>query len=116
MWDRSDVVGWLEEALERSGGTHTVEDVYKEVQDGRAQIWTGAKSVVVTVLHDLPQVRIFRVWLAGGDLGEILQHLGLADELARSWGCGRIEIEGRKGWSRVLTGYREVGVILRKDV
>lgn len=103
----------MEPALD---GTHTLDDVYDEVAAGRAQFWPFANSAVVTVVNVSPRARTLRIWLAGGELGELLAALARADEYARYRLCDRIEIDGRKGWARVMEGYQESRVVLTKEV
>ena len=102
----------LEPALERCGGT--LDDVQAALDSGHAQLWELGDSAVVTQVCD--GGRTLRVWLAGGNLDKLRRGLPVLDEVAREFGCSRIEIEGRKGWARVLTGYRVDRVFLVKEV
>lgn len=51
------------------------------------------------------------VWLAGGDLADILRLKPGIEAWARAQGCERVTINGRHGWARVLRrwGYVRVG-------
>lgn len=114
----SEVRGWLEGALAHDGNTHTIADVVDEIRAGRAYLWYGPRSAVVTRVHDLPRAKELRIWLAGGDLDELLEQLDLADLVAKRLGCSRVVVEGRKGWGRVMRdkGYKETAVILSKEL
>lgn len=88
-------------------GSYTMADVEAEILAGRAQLWVLGSSAVVTQVSEFPRRRTLRIWLAGGDLGEIAQSTGYLEEVAESMGCDRIEVDGRKGWGSILTGFKE---------
>lgn len=96
--------------------THTIEDVEDELRANRAQLWELGNSSLITVVAEYPRCRVLRVWLAGGQLDEFVGGLGVLDDLARELDCTRIEIEGRKGWARILTDYKAERVVLTKEV
>lgn len=53
---------------------------------------------------------------AGEEMPRWLNLIDRIEEFARSEGCGRVRICGRKGWRRVLDGYRKRYVILDKEL
>lgn len=110
-WERC--APYIADALE---GAYTLEDVYREIEEGRAQFWPMRRSAVVTRIHRYPRGRVLRIWIAGGDLDELLGYLPAVDNYAREQDCNRVEIEGRKGWAKVLPGYRETKVVLTKEI
>ena len=110
-WERCKC--YLEAALD---GTYTLEDVWHEIEQRNAQFWPLTRSAVVTQIIRHPQCKVLRIWLAGGELDELLRFVSAADNYAREQGCARVEIDGRKGWSRVLPGYDIERVTLTKDV
>lgn len=110
-WDRCK--GYLEPALD---GTHTLEDVYDDLCANRAQLWPFPNGAVVTQVHDTPQLRVLRIWLAGGRLDEFRGHFAFLEEIAHEWKCDRIEIDGRAGWGRVMDGFERKRVVYTKDV
>lgn len=96
---------------------YTLDDVKTEIDNDRARFWPLTRSAVVTQILEYPRCKVLRVWLAGGDLDELRWALATAGEdYARDRGCSHIEIDGRKGWSRVLSGYLEKRVVLMKAV
>lgn len=111
---------WIEAALERQR-LYSFRDVVELVMERRAQLWPGEASAMVTQLEDYPRGRrVIQSWLAGGDLGEIVdrQRPQIEDQ-ARAWGCHAAMIEGgRKGWDRELRGhgYDFCGVTLFKEL
>ena len=104
----------LEPALD---GSFTLADVEELIRaDPNVVFWPLKRSAVVTEILHYPALRSCRVWLAGGDLDELLHFLPALDNYARSEGCTRIELDGRKGWHRVLEGYEFQRVTLTKDL
>jgi hypothetical protein len=62
---------------------------------------------------------VLQLWLAGGDLGEIVNELvPRAEAWGREQGCDRVWIMGRDGWRRVLraSGYGAASTLLTKDL
>ena len=94
----------------------TVEDLRRDVDEGRAAVWRGERSAVF-VRKDGP---ICEVAPAAGDLAEIIE---VGRPAIEAWAfeneCTAIHIQaGRAGWVRALApyGYEEVAVILRKKM
>lgn len=104
---------WLERALD---GTYAIQDVWTDVWAGRAQFWPLERSAAVTRIHDYPQASVLRIWLAGGEMDDLLANMWRLEEFARETGCKAIELEGRKGWERVMPDFRLVSVTLRRDI
>ena len=113
-WNRCSA--WLEAALYYSNGTHTIDDVLETVQRGDAQFWHYPDAAVVTEIMDYPQKRVLRYWLAGGNLKPLLKVEPSIRHWSQLWGCVGIEIIGRKGWHKVLKGFKQTGIILAKDM
>jgi len=106
---------YIEDALEYAGGSHTLQDVMLAVNEGKAQFFPLDKSAIVTEIVDYPQKAMCRIWLAGGDLDELMEAEAAISEWAKTLGCSGMEIIGRRGWSRKLESYRESAVVLMKD-
>lgn len=94
---------WLEAALADPAPVTTMSDVVRAIEAGEARLWAGERSAMVTHVCDYPSgVRALEFWLAGGELGEILDGLTQVEAWARLSGCHQMHINGRPGWSRVL--------------
>ena len=106
---------YIEDALEYAGGSHTLQDVMLAVAEGKAQFFPLDKSAIVTEIVDYPQKAMCRIWLAGGDLDELLEAEAAIAAWAKTLGCSGMEIIGRRGWSRQLKDYRQSAVVLMKD-
>jgi hypothetical protein len=110
---------WIDAALEHAGRTHALADVEALVRDGDAQFWPGRASALVTEIHEFPRLRSLHLWLAGGDLGELVTVLRpCAEKWACGEGCTRTTIIGRPGWARALApeGYRPAATVLFKEI
>mgnify|MGYP003625766792 CR=1 FL=1 len=102
----SDTVGpyreLLESALERSGGTHTYEDVLDAIILGDMFFWPAEKSCMVTEIVQYPRLRALHVFLAAGDLDEIRGMESSLISFAKSIKCSALSMSGRKGWAKAL--------------
>lgn len=92
----------LERALGVAGNTHTPEDVAQAVRDGRMQAWTEGESLVVTEVLQFPQANALNVFLAVGNLDEVMTIQPRIEAFGREHGCKVLRMEGRKGWRKVL--------------
>ena len=63
---------WIEAALEYSGGTHEFEDVAKGIVEGRMQLWPSPRGCIVTEIVIYPRKRVLNLFLAGGELDQIV--------------------------------------------
>lgn len=120
-WSRA--APYLSEALKYCGATHTIDDVKEQWMAGRVHLWLGERCAAATETVNFPQVRVFRVWLAGGDITEMQQMRAGLEAFARASLCSRIEFMGRmtrrsrqlNGW-RKSSGYEPAWVQLCKDL
>ena len=111
---------WLKAALDRSGEeTHTRDHVWQLIADGRAQLWPMADAAMITEIICYPTgVKHVRGWLSGGDLEQIRAAMPHVEGWAKTQGCTRVIIDGRKGWQRALSdqGYALTAVSLKKEL
>lgn len=113
-WAR--LVPHISEALKYSNKSHDISDVWDAVKRGKAQFFPLENSVIVTEIVDYPNQSVCRIWLAGGDLDELMEAEKSVCKWAEELGCTGMEIIGRKGWSRKLTDYKEASVVLVKEI
>lgn len=108
---------WIEGALEYSGGTHTFEDVCASILQGRMQLWPAPKGCAVTEIVAYPRKQVLHVFLAGGEMQQILDMIESAVAWGKAQGCSSMTIAGRHGWRRVLEkhGYAPVMTVLEKE-
>lgn len=100
-------------------GLQTVDDAMEAVSNDEAQLWAGEKSVMVTQVTNYSQSRLGSIWLAGGDLDELVETmLPQFEAWAKENGCDAVALAGRKGWQRVLRelGYETRAYVMRKPL
>ena len=109
---------WIEAALEYSGGTHEWSDIVEGIHSLRYQFWPAEKGCAVTEIIMFPKKKIFHVFLAGGEMDQIVDMNDSAAQFAKAQGCDGMSIAGRKGWSRVLKneGWTESFTTLAKEL
>jgi len=93
---------WIEDALEYADGSHTFEDIVREVLLGRMHLWYGDNGCAVTEFVVYPRKKVIHVFLAGGDMQQILDFEESAAAWGKANGCTGMTIAGRRGWSKVL--------------
>ena len=116
-WDRCGP--WISAALRYTGEppTHTLDDVLQAVRKGQMQFWPAERSAAVTEIAVYPRVVAVRIFLAGGDLEDLRGvEARIADWAKTIIRAQRIEICGRAGWQRALTGYRAASTWLCKEI
>lgn len=108
----------LQQALDRAGNLHSLDDVRERVAEGHAQMWAGRLSVMITEVLDYPRYKVLNVWLAAGDLNEITRAGKQLDKFAELVGAKAIHMNGRLGWQRVLKehGYTVTAVELMRTL
>jgi hypothetical protein len=109
---------WIEAALEYSGGTHEWSDIVEGIHSLRYQFWPAERGCAVTEIIMFPKKKIFHVFLAGGEMDQIVDMNDSAAQFAKAQGCDGMSIAGRKGWSRVLKneGWTESFTTLAKEL
>jgi len=108
---------WIENALVYSGGTHDFADIVRGVMSGHMQLWQGESGCAVTEITVYPKRKILHVFLAGGDMEQILDFEESAITFAKLNGCDALSLAGRKGWARVHKdrGWKEAHVTMIKE-
>ena len=112
---------WIAAALRHEGGGYRIEDVQAGIEDGRFQFWPGAACALVTERLVSPRKTSLNVWLAGGDLRELMRMRPTLEAWARTQGCSEARgggVAARRGWGRVLraAGYRPRWTIYTKSL
>ena len=94
-------------ALPYTGHAYTVDDVRDLVRTGRAFLWPGVRSAVVTQVVEYPRVKELYFFLAAGDLGEVERLYQIILAWGRAQGCTRAAFVGRAGWQRTFLTKKE---------
>lgn len=93
---------YIEAALEYTGGTHDLIDIYEGLYKGTMQLWPAEKSCLVTEIITYPKMRVLNIFLGGGDLTEILSMHEDVIRWAKDQGCTALNMTGRFGWKKPL--------------
>lgn len=102
----------LEKALDLAGRTHEISDVVEAIRAGRMQCFSSDKAFVVTEIASYPRKKHMNVFLAVGELADVMSLQPQIAAFAREHGCKALVMSGRRGWSSVLPhhGWSPVGV------
>lgn len=116
--DMDQIRKWIADALEYSGGTHTVDDVIDGIVSGHMQLWPAPRGCAVTEIVSYPRKKVLHVFLAAGEMDQIVDMLESAKDWGRQQGCDAFTIAGRKGWKRVLAkhGFNETFTVLETSL
>lgn len=90
----------IEAALKYTHGSHTFDDVCELVAQGKLQFWPGPHSVIMTEILQFPRYRAVNFFLAGGVMEELMAMEPRVLDWAKTQGCTRAVLSGRKGWER----------------
>ena len=86
----------LNKALARSG-THTWDDMCDLLNDGKCQLFSNERGVAVTEIIQTPRRRLFRWWLAAGELESVMDLQPTLTTFAEKHGCELMVAAGRPG-------------------
>jgi hypothetical protein len=100
----------------------TTDQVYEAIKDKKAQVWGMVDGGVVTVIW-ITRIEKARdlyglVWIAAGQGLEkgLPLFLSETERWFKEMGCKEVRLLGRRGWKRVLPGYEESRIELRKKL
>jgi hypothetical protein len=97
-------------------------DIEADILAGRSLLWIAwngrtVEAAAATILINSGIGKVCIITVCGG--ADMKRWLPLIDQIeiyARAEGCKRIRIFGRKGWLRVLEGYKEKHIIMDKEL
>ena len=109
--------GWIEDALDVGGKTHSFKDIVDGVLCGTMQLWEGEKGCAITEIVVYPNKKVLHVFLAGGELEQITDMEGDAVKWAKAQGCEGMSLSGRFGWKKILNeyGWKPQQLVLTKE-
>ena len=109
----------LQKALDLGGEAYTIQDIEDMIATGKAQMWPGETSVIVTEIIQYPRAKHLHLFLAGGNLDELESMLPEIIEWGKTQGCNRVSLSGRRGWERSFLremGFKPTLVIMEKEL
>ena len=90
----------IEKAATVLNGTHTADDIRAGIENCEYHLWPGERSFVLTQIIIYPRKKALHIFLAGGDLSEIMPRKQQMEDWARVQGCNLLQAVGRKGWDK----------------
>jgi len=90
----------------------TRKDLEKGIENNTYQLFKDDNCSLVTASH----LKTLRIGIAGGKLESIIKITEKVEKYAKNRQYDNIEIVGRAGWEKVLSGYKKEKVILRKEI
>ena len=111
----------LRKAIERTG-LNDFADIESALFTGSQLLWMAVseghiEAAVTTQLVKAGDVKAcIIVACSGEESGRWLHLIGGIEKYAKDEGASRVRIYGRKGWERVLDGYRVEHVIMEKNL
>lgn len=98
--------------------THNFQDIVEGVTSRKYQFWPGERSCMITEVLGYPHRRGVHVFLAGGDLEEILDMEKSLSVWAKTVGADHMSLTGRKGWVKALkdAGWGHPMTVLTKEI
>lgn len=113
---------WIISALPYNGGTHTIEDIEKEITAGTMIFVPGKHCAVVLEISTFPQGKALNVFGGGGESGAALkEYLSSMDrficDFAKNAGCRWIMHYCRPSGEKIgkRLGYRKLWSVMLKD-
>lgn len=107
--------------IARCDGEYTTSmNMFKLLVDGRRLLFLTIKgsnvqgACIVRIVDGTR--RIFRITTLGGDGVNWEECMIDAERYAKEAGCSHIEIQGRRGWLRRLSGYTERYTVIGKEI
>lgn len=107
----------IEPSLAFNGDAERLEELFQDVEQGRAIFLQGERSVLIVELIRDAEGASFNIWIVGGELAEALTLTPGLEALARGAGSAFVSFRGgRKGWGRLMRrhGYAWNGEEFRK--
>lgn len=114
-----DYEKYVTDALEYCNGTHDLQDVADQIAAGDLQFWPANETVLITQLIQYPKRKSIHIFLAGGNIDEIVRMEEDVFAWARENGCDLLTFCGRLGWGRSELknrGYKVDHYMMSKDL
>lgn len=111
----------IKKAMQR-GDLGTFEGVKNDVLGAHALLWLAwiepeIAGVAVTQISNTEGGKVCVIVACGGSgINSWVSLISAIEKYAKDEGCRCTRIFGRKGWARLLKGYRTARVVLEKDM
>lgn len=116
-----EVSPFIQLAINESSDRFELNDILEMIEQKKAQLFifkdTELLSAWVTTIEFSDSHKWLRVmWAGGKEMDKWLHYLEIVEQWAKTLGCDRSIVYGRKGWERKLTGYKRTAIILEKQL
>jgi len=104
----------IEKALKYSGNHYNLEDIQKELNEGKAQLWilwnekrkNKYQGCIVTKILKRSNTKSLNLFIVTGkDKKSWQDKIATLEDYAKQEGCTHLETYARPGWSRILKKY-----------
>tara|TARA_B100000287_G_C20654348_1_gene788023 strand:+ start:1487 stop:1870 length:384 start_codon:yes stop_codon:yes gene_type:complete len=96
--------------------THSIIDIFGMLVNGTAFLVALKNSAGVLEIVEYPKYKSCRIWLAGGNMEEMINIYPEIQKWAKYRQCKKIEIIGRKGWEKVFKDHKKEAVVLTREL
>jgi len=99
---------------------YTLDKIKESLLSQEMQLWTSQsgtqiKSICITQLVVHPKYKYLDIILMAGEIDSV-QHLAQIEDWARTMGCKKVKLTGRKGWLKFLNDYEIGQLTLQKEL
>ena len=117
----------IEKALKFSGNHYNLDDVLKQLYEGKAQLWilwndkrkTKYQGCIVSKILERPNTKSLNLFIVTGQDRKLWQDkINILEDYAKQQGCSHLETYARPGWSRILKkhNYKTTHFLLEKKL
>jgi|TARA_R100000329_G_scaffold7445_1_gene8966 hypothetical protein len=117
----------IEKALKFSGNHYNLDDVLKQLYEGKAQLWilwndkrkTKYQGCIVSKILERPNTKSLNLFIVTGQDRKLWQDkINILEDYAKQQGCSHLETYARPGWSRILKkhNYKTTHYLLEKKL
>ena len=117
----------IEKALKFSGNHYNLDDVLKQLYEGKAQLWilwndkrkTKYQGCIVSKILERPNTKSLNLFIVTGQDRKLWQDkINILEDYAKEQGCSHLETYARPGWSRILKkhNYKTTHYLLEKKL
>ena len=121
------VIDSIEKALKFSGNHYNLDDVLKQLYEGKAQLWilwndkrkTKYQGCIVSKILERPNTKSLNLFIVTGQDRKLWQDkINILEDYAKQQGCSHLETYARPGWSRILKkhNYKTTHYLLEKKL
>ena len=121
------VIDSIEKALKFSGNHYNLDDVLKQLSEGKAQLWilwndkrkTKYQGCIVSKIIERPNTKSLNLFIVTGKNRKLWQDkINIIEDYAKQKGCSHLETYARPGWSRILKkhNYKTTHYLLEKKL